>query len=512
MKKIFAIFVAATAAFGIVSCNKEQIEETVTSSAEGIQLNITVGDLDSSADTKAVKSGWDDGDQINIWYDDNVTQVPDLVIKYDGAGWVTESRATVSGKMPSASGTLKAVFVDVGVSQFSSYEDDSEGFGEPVSQFELPLIGTEVEGVNKPVRTPLTTFVKVPYTYSASVLTTSLQGWDFGLNNVQVVVTGLPEGNWAMMCDHFRSGYGFAYWGADYEFMHKLENRYILPIYKIDGERFMFSFNGNASSFTFTLYNLDTQMKYRYTATGKSLDISGKKLNAVKIPFSKFELERYVVIGGKKWATMNLGATTVAGDPATCFGDYYAWGETEPRYTGLTITKLSYGSVKITFDGWKSDHSEGYSKNDYPSYKLSSLDASHDAATKAMGSEWHTPSSDDFLALYAACGGVGDYIPKDDITAGTTATKAKGIYWCEDFSGVKGVLFSDGTNRLFFPSAGSINGTSYANGSHSGLYWSSKLYLSYTALAKDMFFYSAQINPSGSSDRCFGFSIRPVSD
>ena len=29
----------------------------------------------------------------------------------------------------------------------------------------------------------------------------------------------------------------------------------------------------------------------------------------------------YVEIGGKKWATMNVGATTVAGSPETAYGD-----------------------------------------------------------------------------------------------------------------------------------------------------------------------------------------------
>ena len=41
----------------------------------------------------------------------------------------------------------------------------------------------------------------------------------------------------------------------------------------------------------------------------------------------------YVEIGGKKWATMNVGATTVAGSPETAYGDYYAWGETVTYYT-----------------------------------------------------------------------------------------------------------------------------------------------------------------------------------
>lgn len=32
----------------------------------------------------------------------------------------------------------------------------------------------------------------------------------------------------------------------------------------------------------------------------------------------------YVEIGGKKWATMNVGASTVSDSPETAYGDYYA--------------------------------------------------------------------------------------------------------------------------------------------------------------------------------------------
>ena len=40
----------------------------------------------------------------------------------------------------------------------------------------------------------------------------------------------------------------------------------------------------------------------------------------------------WVEIGGIKWSTMNVGATTEAGEYAGCAGDYYAWGATEPWY------------------------------------------------------------------------------------------------------------------------------------------------------------------------------------
>lgn len=50
----------------------------------------------------------------------------------------------------------------------------------------------------------------------------------------------------------------------------------------------------------------------------------------------------YVEIGGRKWATMNVGATTVAGSPKTAYGDYYTWGEIDTYYSRLTETGIIF--------------------------------------------------------------------------------------------------------------------------------------------------------------------------
>lgn len=83
----------------------------------------------------------------------------------------------------------------------------------------------------------------------------------------------------------------------------------------------------------------------------------------------------YINIGGKKWGTMNVGATTVAESNTTSFGGYYAWGEVDTYYssidsnnntitwksstkTHITGSKSSYntanycGGTSITFSEW----------------------------------------------------------------------------------------------------------------------------------------------------------------
>ena len=73
------------------------------------------------------------------------------------------------------------------------------------------------------------------------------------------------------------------------------------------------------------------------TITATAKDGSGVKGNCkVTVKETGINGHAFVEIGGLKWATMNVGATTVAGSYETCYGDYFAWGETEPRYISIT--------------------------------------------------------------------------------------------------------------------------------------------------------------------------------
>lgn len=177
---------------------------------------------------------------------------------------------------------------------------------------------------------------------------------------------------------------------------------------------------------------------------------SGENVSWVE-PIDPYNGHEYVEIGGKKWATMNVGATTIAGSYNTCCGDYFAWGEALPRYTSINRNNKTASFV------WNSEHLQGYTSNDVPAFTNSVLDATHDAATKNWGAGWQTPTKEDFIALYEACGGTGDsYYNGSGLRKGTAYTTDKGIFWCDDFDGVAGLLFCDGTNRLFFPSAGNV--------------------------------------------------------
>ena len=224
----------------------------------------------------------------------------------------------------------------------------------------------------------------------------------------------------------------------------------------------------------------------------------------------------YVEVGDLLWATKNLGATSVAGSPSACYGDYYAWSEVAPRYTGMHITN----SQQATFDGWAESHLYGYSANDCPSYSANAICAENDAATQVWGNvgyEWRMPTAEEFHLLAQACTGS---MLSQTVTPLSTATPAGGIYWLEsnqqllsEYAGVAGVLFvlnDDTTKRIFFPAAGYVDGKEFGNGGVYGCYWTANRN---TALPGDAFYMllsSSNLNPSNSDPLYEGYSIRPV--
>ena len=251
--------------------------------------------------------------------------------------------------------------------------------------------------------------------------------------------------------------------------------------------------------------------------TCAATDGSGVKAECqVTVQQTNINGHAYVEIGGLKWATMNVGAATVAGSYETCFGDYFAWGETQPRY--LTITRTSESKASFT---WRYGYgSSVYRDYNYSTYTGTTLDASHDAATANWGSTWRTPTKEEFEALAAACSGSSannqtPVNPTNTITEG-------GIYWLSStqtiepaYTGVAGLLFvsaSDISKRVFFPASGNVNVTSLRYGGTYGIYWSSSLYTDYTDSAYGLEFGSSDVYPSDFSHRFYGRTVRPVSD
>ena len=123
---------------------------------------------------------------------------------------------------------------------------------------------------------------------------------------------------------------------------------------------------------------------------------------------------------------------------------------------------------------------------------------------------------DDFTALANACknGGYssGNFSPTE-IKTSIEAVTSKGVYWITNYESgdnKTGLVFHDGTNKLFFPAAGRSYSDSRSDGGDSGYYWSSTWNSS--SVAYDLFFGSSDVYPQDIYLRYYGFSVRPVSD
>ena len=236
----------------------------------------------------------------------------------------------------------------------------------------------------------------------------------------------------------------------------------------------------------------------------------------------------YVTIGGLKWAKCNVGAAK-----ETDYGYYFFWGGTvgyvydsaNSKWVKASDgTELSAGFTwsNAPFNNGSSEYNETY----FNSVKDTEcpegiLATKNDAAAVYCGAGWRMPTADDFTALANACkeGGYtsGTFIPNTSVDpSGAGVSVDKGIYWCTSYDGVTGLLFCDGTNRLFFPAAGtggSVNdGTSLSNAGFSGGYWSSSLKTTAMNYAYYLGFVNSYVGPLFDDFRYYGRSVRPVSD
>jgi hypothetical protein len=218
---------------------------------------------------------------------------------------------------------------------------------------------------------------------------------------------------------------------------------------------------------------------------------------------------------GNLWATCNLGATS-----PEQYGDYYAWGETEPYYSSqdpltwkdgktgynwANYTKLSGGSSS-TLTKYNTKAANGTVDN------KTVLEAEDDAATANWGGGWAMPTTDEFQELYNECywfwttdyngTGIAGYIVYKSVDKNTDKQCTKG----SDHT------YSVATDtHIFLPAAGNRFNASLSVAGSRGYYWSASLYASNPSSARDLYFNSGYVSPAyGNVNRYCGFPVRPV--
>ena len=486
MKKIVMIFAAMAAVLS--SCSKSGLESAIANESKDIVLNINVSN--PGADTKAlIKSAWATDDEISIWYDSNVQETPDLVVTYDGEKWIQKVGATVSGNTPSTGTGKYAKSLYNGTVKVASKDD---------------------------------------YTYENGTLTFSIANWVF-LTEVQVVVNGLTSASadkYTLACDKFTplasTGNGYTVGSDAITASAGTKGNAVTGISNTDGVAFVFAtadYSTTAVDYKFTLK--DKTSGSEVTKVYKpNVAIAAKEnkssIKALTIESSSFTAPgpEYVEMkmgtsGNKtlKWATMNLGATTVAGSYTTCYGDLYQWGSVNTLYDGFPWTSATEGSFT-----WKTDKTSGFDagNREYTGNDATLPDANDVVKQAYPGTNWRMPTSQEFKDLHDACLN-GSYDTSTN-PSGASASVGKGVYWCTNYDGVAGCLFCDGVNKLFFPAAGYGSGKNIANASSYGYYWSSSLRTAFNIFAYYLSFTSDSVNPQNSIARYSGLSVRPVSD
>ncbi|MBR0175812.1 MAG: hypothetical protein IJQ11_00075 [Bacteroidales bacterium] len=194
----------------------------------------------------------------------------------------------------------------------------------------------------------------------------------------------------------------------------------------------------------------------------------------------------YVDLGlpsGLLWATCNVGAET----PEE-YGNYFAWGETQPKSTyNWSTYKYSYDYYDMSLT--KYCHNSSYGWDGFTD-NLTTLLPEDDAATANWGNGWRMPTLSEMLELF-------------DNTSHTLTNQ----------NGVNGLLFTASNgNILFLPAAGCRHDGSFYDVENSGYYWSSSLSSDNPNGAYRLYFNSFDSFDYDMSDyyRDYGRSVRPV--
>lgn len=265
---------AAVLSASFVSCTKElNAPDKNPSSNQDVKFNISVADLEPQ--TKAMKSGWVNGDKLNIWFSSSTQQTPDLVLTHDGTKWITGAlRDGVTFVNGATCYAIYEGFNDLSLYTYSEskFSHNIDISGNTVYQCPLVVRSTRAYG----------------YDEEKSTVSVNFNAWTF-LSSVQIVVTGLDASKASKYTMSIPKMRALPYWsvtGHDHE-----AGKAVAGLSNSDGVAFLFArpVSGSSDGYNITLTDYTgaspVQKTFSKTAT---IPKGCNSLQAFKIPSGSF--------------------------------------------------------------------------------------------------------------------------------------------------------------------------------------------------------------------------------
>ena len=395
MKKIFAILCAASAL--LISCTKvaPEAQEIETGNAAGkLQVNIAVS---REGDTKAVKTGWEKGDVIYVFFNQLAASATPkyLTLTFDGNGWDNTWYGDADADLLTMStGTMTAVYFPFHSGQVTIAKDgDNYTFKNGTENIYSYYMKCE----------------NAEYSVSAGVLTGTLAMAIPGASTGNVVQLYIPDENPVAgkysLCllsklhntthnEYYQSRGAVCINGLG---AIKEEKKYLDPsIAHFSGEldlhiSALVKKEGAGKGYYFYAYTpwdsyetdkiryflYDEVNKTSYVLFTDQTSVSG----AIQLPVLSTNWIEFVDFNSIGIASHNINASA----PEE-IGSYFAWGETSPK---------SYYS----WDNYKFGTNLALSKYNSTDGKKT-LEAEDDAATVLWGAPWRTPTREELSTIF----------------------------------------------------------------------------------------------------------------
>lgn len=464
MKKALLIMSALLA---LVACNKETPVKESAIDPSKIVFNINV---ENGEATKGVKTTWENGDDVYVFFQDNTTQY--VKMTFDGSSWTYKDKdegTDFSGLTLATSGKkLSAVYMPNFVcSAAPTYDTDKWTFGDIQGYYQkAEAVSYTVTSTSDIATLSATISLDAPSGISQIFIPTS-----------EYAALGSGE-EYVLTATHFIqfSFRGVAPGGTVTQ--GNMSNGFPLPAFAgtLNGETGLYFWGileaAGTYDFDFQLVKQNAEKKYAISSKSKS-----KKNITVPARFAAkltglTDNGNFVSLGytgGPLWATGNLSKTnSKIVDPLEA-GEYFRYGKTTP-----------YSASESDYTGMEDP-----------------LPTSVDVAY-SVNTTWRIPTIAQFAALIAVSNTNTTEHSKEWKTGWTNIGTTKG-----------GRLITSKVNgiSLFFAAAGDYD-DGYPRRDGEGLYWSSTPYNSDRSY--HLFFNNEDIYTYGYHFRYCGFPVRPV--